>query len=84
MSYGSIVYSDIAVTSANGTVSTNSHTHFINFYNTDASTNAVVKLNGGPREVLIPAGKNYVEIKGDYTSFEILTAGVTLSVFAIG
>ena len=84
MSYGSIVYSDTAVTSADGVVSTNSHTHFINFFNTHASTNAIVKLNGGPREVLIPAGKNYVEIKGDYTSFEVLTAGVTLSVFAIG
>lgn len=84
MSYGSLVYSSTAVTSADGEVSIERHTSCISFFNTHPTTNAVVKLNGGPREVLIPAGKNYVEIKGDYTSFEIVTAGVTLAVFAIG
>jgi hypothetical protein len=34
--------------------------------------------------VIIPAGKNYVEVEGDYTKFEVETAGVTLAVFAIG
>jgi hypothetical protein len=84
MSYGSIVHSRTSVDSTDEEVSTDSHTHFINFFNTHSSTNAVVRLNGGPREVLIPAGKNYVEIKGDYTSYEVITPSVTLAVFAIG
>jgi hypothetical protein len=84
MSYGSIVHSRTSVDSTANAVLTGSHTHFISFFNTHASTNAVVRLNGGPREVLIPAGKNYVEIKGDYTSYQVITAGVTLAVFAIG
>lgn len=84
MSYGSIVYSTTAVDSTANVVSTGSHTHCISFFNTDDTTDAVVRLNGGPREVLIPAGKNYVEIAGDYTSFQVVTTGVTLSVFAIG
>lgn len=84
MSYGSIVYSDTAVDSTAGEVSIGRHTLSVNFVNTHASTNAVVRLNGGPHEVLIPAGKNYVEVKGDFTKFQVITAGVTLAVFAIG
>ena len=84
MSYGHIVYSNTAVDSTANAVSIGQHTSSINFVNTHASTNAVVKLNGGPHQVLIPAGKNYVEIKGDYTSFQVMTAGVVLGVFAIG
>ena len=84
MSYGSLVYSDTAVTSADGEVSIGRHTSCISFFNTHLSTNAIVKLNGGPREVLIPAGKNYVEIKGDFTKYQVVTADVTLAVFAIG
>jgi hypothetical protein len=79
-----VVYSSTAVTSANGEVNTNHHTSCIHFLNTNDTTNAVVKLNGGPHKVLIPAGKNYVEVKGDYTKFEVETAGITLAVFAIG
>jgi hypothetical protein len=84
MSYGSLVYSSAGVTSADGEVSTSSHTDAISFFNTHSSTNAVVKINGGPREILVPAGKNYIEITGDYTSFEVVTPGVTVAVFAIG
>lgn len=84
MEQNSIVYSDIAVTSADGEISTNSHTHTIYFWNQHASTNATVKLNG-KHQVVIPAASNfYIEIKGDYTKFEVITASVTLSVFAIG
>ncbi len=84
MSYGHIVYSNTAVDSTANAVSIGQHTSAINFINLDGSTNAVVKLNGGPHQVLIPAGKNYVEVKGDYTSFQVMTAGVTLAVFAVG
>jgi hypothetical protein len=85
MSYGmGIIYSNTAVDSTANTVSINGHTTCIHFVNTHSSTNAVVKLNGGPHQVLIPAGKNYVEVEGDYTKFQVMTAGVTLGVFAIG
>lgn len=90
MSYeNGIVYSDTAATSASGTsgvVSLNTHTSCIHFYNTHATTNATVKLNGGPHQVVIPAkdsGGGYVEIEGDYTKFQIMTASVTLSVYAV-
>ena len=90
MNYGSgIVFSNIAVTStsgASGVVSTNGHTKCIHFYNTSASTNATVKLNGGPHQVVIPAinsGGGYVEIEGDFTSFQVMTASVTIAVYAV-
>ena len=90
MSYDNgIVYSNTAVTSASGSsgvVSLNTHTSCIHFYNTHATTNATVKLNGGQHKVVIPAinsGGGYVEIEGDYTSFQIETSGVTLAVYAV-
>lgn len=77
-----IVYSNTAATE--GFYAIQRHTKCIHFINLHNSTNATVRLNGGPHEIVIPAGKNYVEVEGDYTSFNILTAGVTLGVFAIG
>lgn len=82
-----IVYSTTGVTSADGAVSTNHHTDAIYFYNTDVNTNATIKLNGGPHTVLIPHavhGGGYTQVIGDFTKFEILTANVTLAVYAIG
>lgn len=79
-----IVYSSTGVDSTANTVSLNNHTASIYFHNTNESTDAVVKLNGGPHQVLIPANKNYVEIPGDYTRFQIVTANVVVAVYAIG
>lgn len=84
MSYGHIVHSTTSVDSTANTVSLGQHTYAIYFFNTHASTNAIVRLNGGPHEILIPAGKNYVEVKGDYTSYQVVTSGVNLAVFAVG
>ena len=90
MSYDNgIVFSNTAATSTSGTggvVSLNTHTSCIHFYNTHATTNATVKLNGGPHQVVIPAinsGGGYVEIEGDYTTFQVMTAGVTVAVYAV-
>lgn len=90
MSYDNgIVFSNTAVTSTSGTagvVSLNTHTSCILFYNTHPTTDVVVKLNGGPHQVIIPAvasGGGYVRIEGDYTSFQIITASVTLGVYAV-
>lgn len=83
----SLVYSNTAVASTDGVVSTGRHTSSIKFLNTHATINAIVRLNGGPRLVLIPAinsGGGYVELTGDYPTFEITTASVTLAVIAFG
>jgi hypothetical protein len=78
-----IVYSNTAVDSTANIVSINSHTASIYFHNTNESTDAVVKLNGGPHQVLIPANKNYVEIPGNYTKFQVVTESVVLAVYAV-
>jgi hypothetical protein len=87
MDNNNLVYSNTAVASTDGVIAIGKHTASIKFINTHATTNAVVKLNGGPRSVLIPAinsGGGYVELYGDYTTFEITTASVTLAVMAFG
>ena len=80
----SVMYSNIAVTSADSKISLGHHTDGIYFHNTHASTDVTVKLNDHV-SVLIPAGgTEYVCIPGDYTEFEVITASVTLAVFAVG
>jgi hypothetical protein len=85
---GTLVYSDTAVTSADSVVSIGRHTIKIAFFNTNNTTSAEVKLNN-QFTVLIPhspanGSHVYHEIDGDYTKYEVLTAGVTLAVYAIG
>ena len=80
----SIMYSNVAVTSGAGKISLGHHTDGLYFHNTHATTDATVKLNDHV-SVLIPAGgTEYVCIPGDYTEFEVITASVTLAVFAVG
>jgi len=86
MSESTLVYSNPAATSADGVVSLNHHTDSIYFMSQSLDF-ADVKLNG---KYIVRIGHGqveahfYNEIPGDYTTFEILTAGVTLSVFAVG
>jgi hypothetical protein len=84
----SLVYSDTSVSSTDGTISVGHHTSSINFLNLNTTTDAVVKLNG-QYSVVIPkapsgGGWDYTEIFGDYTKFEVVTANVSLAVFAVG
>jgi hypothetical protein len=80
----SITYSNISVDSTDAKISLGHHTDGIYFHNTHASTDATVKLNDLV-SVLIPAGgTEYVCIPGDYTEFQVITASVTLAVFAVG
>jgi hypothetical protein len=83
----SLVYSNTAVTSADGEVSINHHTDGIYIMNLDGSTNATVLLNG-KYNILIHHSHNqsatYTFIPGDYTKFQVITAAVTLSVYAVG
>jgi len=81
---GSILYSDTSVDSTAGIVSINNHTSRIYFWNQSGTTAATVRLNG-TYDIVIPKDAGfYHEIKGDYTKFQVVTASVTLSVYAIG
>lgn len=82
-----IVYSSTSVSSTAGLVQLGQHTDAIYFLNLDNSTNAEVRLNGGPHVIIVPHSNHkmgYVKVPGDYTSFQILTASVPLAVFAVG
>ena len=86
MSESTLVYSNPAVTSADGVVHTNHHTDAIYFMSQSLDM-ADIKLNG---KFVVRIGHGqveahfYNEIQGDYTTFEVLTANVTVAVFAIG
>ena len=87
MSDDTLVFSNTALTSASGVVSVGRHTSLLKILNTHATTNAVVKLNGGPLTILVPAinsGGGYLEVHGDYTKIEVVTESVTLAVMAFG
>jgi hypothetical protein len=81
-----VVYSSVGITSANNTVSFNAHTTCLYLMNIDSNTDAQVKLNGGPHTVLVPHAnqhKAYIEIPGDYTKIQVLTANVSVAVYAV-
>ena len=86
MSEQTMVFSMPDVTSANGVVSIGRHTSQIAFMN-QGSDFANIKLNG---QFTIKIGHGQQEahfyniIDGDYTTFEILTANTTISVYALG
>lgn len=86
--YGTLVYSNTAITSASGAVSFGHHTSAVYILNTDATLDAVVKLNN-QYSINIPhtpnqATRAYVKVPGDYTQLEVITANITVSVFAVG
>jgi hypothetical protein len=86
--YGSLVFSDTAIASTDGVISFNHHTSSVYILNKNDSTDAVVRLNG-LHQILIPhrhanSTGVYVCVPGDYTNIELLTAGVDISVFAVG
>lgn len=85
---GTILYSNTSITNTSGEISLNHHTNAIYFFNNSDSIDAIVKLNG-MYQVLLPHRPNqspglYVCVPGDYTKIEVVTASVTISVFAIG
>jgi hypothetical protein len=83
MSESTLVYSNKNLVTADGAVSIGQHTSEIYVYNKGAS-DVDIKLNGF-YTVLIPAeSTEYVEIGGDYTSIQVVTASSAVSVFALG
>lgn len=88
MDFGSLVYANTGITSTNGVVSMGAHTNAIHVCNMNSTTDATVKLNG-QYSILLPHIPNqsfagYVQIFGDYTTIEVLTANCTVAVYAIG
>jgi len=86
--YGSLVFSDTAIASTDGVISFNHHTSAVHVLNTNTATDATIRLNG-LHQIVIPhtpvqSCGIYVCIPGDYTNIEVLTASVSLSVFAVG
>jgi len=86
MSENAMVFAMADVTSADGVVHIGRHTSQIAFMN-QGSDFALIKLNN-QYTIRIGHGQQeahfYNAIDGDYTTFEVLTAGVTLSVYALG
>ena len=86
MSENTLVFAMADVDSTNGVVSIGRHTSQISFMN-QGDNFCSIKLNG---KYIIKIGHGqqeahfYNSIDGDYTTFEVLTAGVTLSVYALG
>lgn len=86
MSEQTMVFSMPDVTSADGIVSIGRHTSQIAFMN-QGNDFVNIKLNG-QFTIKIGHGQQeahfYNAIDGDYTTFEILTANTTISVYALG
>ena len=86
MSENTMVFSIPDVSSANGVVSIGYHTSEIGFMN-QSDLFVEIKLNG---KFIIKIGHGQVEahaynvFAGDYTTFEVLTANATLSMYALG
>ena len=85
MSMG-IVYSNGALTTADGEVNFGHHTYEVNIISKNTNHWIEVKLNGGPRSVWIPPKDthNYTTIRGDYTKVQVMTAASTVAIFALG
>jgi len=88
MDFGSLVYSNTGITSSSGVVNIGSHTNAIHLCNLNSTTSASVNLNGR-YTVLCPhtpsqSSARYIQIFGDYTTVEVLTANCTIALFAIG
>lgn len=86
MSEQTMVFSMPDASSANGVVSIGHHTSQIAFMN-QSNDFCDIKLNGR-YTIKIGHGQQeahfYNTIDGDYTTFEILTANVAISVYALG
>jgi hypothetical protein len=83
MSESTLVYSNKNLVTADGVVNIGHHTSELYIYNKGAS-DVDVKLNG-QYTVLLPAeSTEYIEIDGDYTTIQVITAASAVAVFALG
>lgn len=86
MSEQTMVFAMADVDSTDGVISIGQHTSQIAFMNQSAEF-CEIKLNG-KYTIKIGHGQQeahfYNTIDGDYTTFQVVTAGITLSVYALG
>jgi hypothetical protein len=83
MSESSLVYSNKNLVTADGVVNIGQHTSELYVYNKGAS-DVDIKLNG-QYTILLPAeSTEYIEIDGDYTTIQVVTASSAVAVFALG
>jgi hypothetical protein len=83
MSESSLVYSNKNLVTADGVVNIGQHTSELYVYNKGA-TDVDIKLNG-QYTILLPAeSTEYIEIDGDYTTIQVITASSAVAVFALG
>lgn len=83
MSHNTLVYSNSNLVTADGVVNFGQHTGAVYVHNKGAS-DVDIKLNG-KYIVLLPAeSTEYLEIGGDYTTIEVVTAASAVAVFALG
>lgn len=86
--HGSLVYSDILITPADGVVNIGQHTSAIYVVNLNKDDDTTIRLNGKYQVFLshVPNGTvhKYEEIPGDYTTIEVLTANTSIAMYAIG
>jgi hypothetical protein len=83
MSESSLVYSNKNLVTADGVVNIGQHTSELYVYNKGES-DVDIKLNG-QYTILLPAeSTEYIEIDGDYTTIEVVTASSAVAVFALG
>lgn len=83
MSNGSLIFSNKNIVTADATVNIGGHTTSVFVHNKGAS-DIDIKLNSF-FTVLIPAElTGYMEIPGDYTTVEVVTATSSIAFFAIG
>ena len=86
MSDQTMVYSAPDITSTDGEINFGFHTSQIGVMNQSADF-ATIKLNG---RFVVKVGHGQVEahfyniFEGDYTTFELLTPDVTVSIYALG
>jgi hypothetical protein len=83
MSEGSLVYSNKNLVTADGAVNIGQHASKLCVYNKGAS-DVDINLNG-QYTILLPAeSTEYIEIDGDYTTIQVVTASSAVAVFALG
>lgn len=85
---GHVVFTNSDLTTEAGLVSLGQHTYALYIANYDGSDWVEVRLNGGPHSVWVPPAASgtqvYMEVPGDYTQVQVVTAASAVRIYAIG
>lgn len=87
MGNGQVIFTNSNLTDGDGQVSLTQHTMRLYIANNDGESWVEVKLNGGPHSVFVPpvgTSPHYIEVPGDYTKIQVMTAGSAIRIYAVG